>query len=53
MQPITAMSRPVRWSVALRTCCNTSSRLNSVRPQLGQATYSTIVLRSPKDWRMP
>mmetsp|Transcript_24898 Transcript_24898/g.34438 ORF Transcript_24898/g.34438 Transcript_24898/m.34438 type:complete len:272 (-) Transcript_24898:1250-2065(-) len=45
MQPITAMDTPGRWPVASWMVWVTSCRSNRVRPQLGQDTYSVLVLR--------
>lgn len=43
--PMMATETPGKWPVRLRICSVTSCRSNSVRPQLGQLTYSVLVFR--------
>jgi hypothetical protein len=41
--PMTAIETPGRWPVLVRIWSVTSCRSKSVRPQLGQLTYSVLV----------
>mmetsp|Transcript_10569 Transcript_10569/g.19339 ORF Transcript_10569/g.19339 Transcript_10569/m.19339 type:complete len:273 (-) Transcript_10569:1109-1927(-) len=53
MHPITAMATPGRCPVFWRIFSDTSWRLKRVLPQLGQETYSVLVLRMRLPWRSP